>query len=114
MNEEERDIVEFEDEDGNTLLLEVLDTFYYNGEEFAVLLPNTPLPGALHVAEQTRASIEAAVIPGINDAPSLKVTASIGAASITPSIDSLVADLIGQADKALYAAKEMGRNRVCS
>lgn len=37
MNEEERDIVEFTDEDGNALLLEVLDSFYYNGEEFAVL-----------------------------------------------------------------------------
>ncbi len=37
MNEEERDIVEFTDEDGNSLLLEVLDSFYYNGEEFAVL-----------------------------------------------------------------------------
>lgn len=37
MDEEERDIVEFSDEDGNTLLLEVLDYFFYNGEEFAVL-----------------------------------------------------------------------------
>lgn len=37
MNEEERDIVEFTDEDGNSLLLEVLDSFFYNGEEFAVL-----------------------------------------------------------------------------
>lgn len=37
MSEEERDIVEFTDEDGNSLQLEVLDTFYYNGEEFAVL-----------------------------------------------------------------------------
>lgn len=37
MNEEERDIVEFMDEDGNSLLLEVLDTFYYNGDEYAVL-----------------------------------------------------------------------------
>lgn len=37
MNEEERDIVEFTDEDGNSLLLEVLDTFFYNGDEFAVL-----------------------------------------------------------------------------
>lgn len=37
MNEEDRDIVEFTDEDGNSLLLEVLDTFFYNGEEFAVL-----------------------------------------------------------------------------
>lgn len=37
MIEEEADIVEFTDEEGNSLLLEVLDTFYYNGEEFAVL-----------------------------------------------------------------------------
>ncbi len=36
-NEEERDIVEFTDEDGNVLPLEVLDTFFYNGEEYAVL-----------------------------------------------------------------------------
>jgi len=37
MNEEDRDIVEFTDEEGNVLPLEVLDTFFYNGEEFAVL-----------------------------------------------------------------------------
>lgn len=37
MNEEDRVIVEFTDEDGGTLLLEELDTFFYNGEEFAVL-----------------------------------------------------------------------------
>lgn len=37
MNEDDRDIVEFTDEEGNSILLEVLDTFFYNGEEFAVL-----------------------------------------------------------------------------
>jgi len=37
MDQDERDIVEFSDEDGNTLLLEVMDYFFYNGEEFAVL-----------------------------------------------------------------------------
>jgi len=37
VDHEERDIVEFSDEDGNTLLLEVMDYFFYNGEEFAVL-----------------------------------------------------------------------------
>lgn len=37
MNEDERDIVEFTDEEGNSILLEVLDTFFYNGEEYAVL-----------------------------------------------------------------------------
>lgn len=37
MGQEERDIVEFSDEDGNKLLLEVMDYFFYNGEEYAVL-----------------------------------------------------------------------------
>ena len=37
MLEDERDLVEFTDEEGNTLLLEVMDYFFYNGEEFAVL-----------------------------------------------------------------------------
>lgn len=37
MNEEEFDVVEFTDEDGNQLLLEVVDSFFYNGDEFAVL-----------------------------------------------------------------------------
>lgn len=37
MDQDERDIVEFSDEEGNTLLLEVMDYFFYNGEEFAVL-----------------------------------------------------------------------------
>ena len=37
MLEEERDLVEFTDDEGNTLLLEVMDYFFYNGEEFAVL-----------------------------------------------------------------------------
>ena len=37
MDQDERDIVEFSDEDGNTLLLEVMDYFSYNGEKFAVL-----------------------------------------------------------------------------
>ena len=37
VDQDERDIVEFDVEDGNTLLLEVMDYFFYNGEEFAVL-----------------------------------------------------------------------------
>lgn len=37
MNEDDRDLVEFTDEEGNSITLEVLDTFFYNGEEFAVL-----------------------------------------------------------------------------
>lgn len=42
MDTEERDIVEFSDEDGDTLLLEVMDYFFYNGEEYAVLCDADP------------------------------------------------------------------------
>ena len=86
----------------------------WGGEEFVVLLPNTDLDGSLIVAEQVRASIEAAQVPSLHDHSHLSVTASIGVASVVPTADSVIADLIEQSDKALYTAKETGRNRVCS
>ena len=49
---EERDVVEFVDDEGNTLLLEVMDYFFYNGEEFAALCSAEPgiyLPGRFGV-----------------------------------------------------------------
>jgi diguanylate cyclase (GGDEF)-like protein len=86
----------------------------WGGEEFVVLLPNTPFQGAFRVAEQIRESIEKAEVPGIGDYPPLKITVSIGVATATPSSDNVsIEDLIGQADKALYTAKATGRNRVC-
>ena len=87
----------------------------WGGEEFVVLLINTEIAGALIVAEQIRASIEALEVQNINDpAVPLNVTISVGAVSIAPANDSLMEEFIGTADKALYAAKESGRNRVCS
>ena len=82
--------------------------FRYGGEEFTVILPATDAKSALYVAERLRAAIEAAVFEeGIID---LKLTISIGVA-ICPNATS-IHDLVVGADKALYAAKHQGRNRV--
>jgi diguanylate cyclase (GGDEF)-like protein len=83
----------------------------WGGEEFVVLLPNTPLSGALDVAENIRSDIENTVIPCPDDF-TLRITLSIGVESQIPQQDSSINALIFNADKALYAAKQAGRNRV--
>lgn len=90
----------------------------YGGEEFAILLTETDLDQALFVAERMRSSVERMLfkVPGANGQPDsalLQVTISIGASSLKPEMDSML-DLLNQADKALYSAKETGRNRVCA
>ena len=83
----------------------------WGGEEFAVLLPGTDSEGALDVAETIRINIEKTLIPRlIGDSP-LSVTVSVGVAAAMPFADSAMADLVKQADRALYAAKEAGKNR---
>ena len=84
----------------------------WGGEEFAVLLPNTPLENAVGIAEKIRASIEDAQIPCHNGSI-IKITVSIGVNTQIPSQSSAVDDFILKADTALYAAKEAGRNKVC-
>jgi len=80
------------------------------GEEFAALLPNTPLQHALAVAERIRQSI--AVTPVVlSDGSSLSVTASIGVALYHDSEYDL-SPALERADEALYRAKNGGRNRV--
>jgi diguanylate cyclase (GGDEF)-like protein len=78
----------------------------FGGEEFAILLPNTDLESARVVAETIRRRIAAGN----------QVTISIGAAACIPDPDeSKAGGLVDAADKALYAAKRRGRNRVvCS
>jgi len=87
----------------------------WGGEEFVVLLINTELDGAMIVAEQIRQGVENLKVHNINDPDvPLHVEVSIGAASMAPVAESLMEELVGDADKALYTAKETGRNKVCS
>jgi len=85
----------------------------WGGEEFAVLLPNTPLCGALESAERIRSEVEKADIP-CADGSTLKITISIGVSSQMPTRDSSIVHLLSSADKALYDAKQAGRNSVHS
>jgi diguanylate cyclase (GGDEF)-like protein len=79
----------------------------YGGEEFLLLMPDTGRDGAVQVAEKARSVIAQITLPGV-DRP---ITASLGVA-ILPD-DAVDPDtLIRQADRALYAAKAQGRNRV--
>jgi len=86
-------------------------TARWGGEEFIVLLPNTPIEGALDVAENIRTDIEKTPILFI-DGTFKRVTVSIGVSSIFPEKSSSIDAFIANADKALYLAKEAGRNRV--
>ncbi|HZV64128.1 MAG TPA: GGDEF domain-containing protein, partial [Telluria sp.] len=79
------------------------------GEEFAVLLPGASLEAAAAYAERLRQSV--AETPLVNEGREIAITVSIGIASIRPQDASADAALI-RADRALYNAKDAGRNRV--
>lgn len=81
----------------------------YGGEEIAVLLPETELDGAAHLADRMRESIAEQVIMA---SVSITVTVSIGVAGVSSSEIDSVEELIDMADRALLAAKNQGKNRV--
>jgi diguanylate cyclase (GGDEF)-like protein len=83
----------------------------WGGEEFVVVLPNTVLNGALDIAEKIRTDVESALIP-CADSSGNRITISIGVNSQIPVQGSSVDTFISNADKALYEAKDQGRNRV--
>jgi len=114
----------------------------YGGEEFAVLLPNTPrvgaeavgerlsrevskllaegadeaVPparrdGAFVVGERIRLAVEEAMVVSGKEGPPAHVTVSVGAA-VYPDAASNADELVQNADKALYLAKHLGKNRV--
>lgn len=84
----------------------------FGGEEFAVILPETDLIGASIVANHIQTAITALQIPHTDSIVSPFVTVSIGVATITPDLHSKPEDLIFITDKALYQAKQKGRNRI--
>jgi diguanylate cyclase (GGDEF)-like protein len=83
----------------------------YGGEEFLILLPDTDTEGALHVARRVMENIEALCI--WNNASAFgQITASIGMANQVPTFDQTALELMDRADRALYSAKQAGRNRI--
>ena len=83
----------------------------FGGEEFLMLLPETDLEAAQRVAERLRRQVETSGFCVASNA--IHATISIGVSEANPSMDT-VFDLIKLADKALYKAKDSGRNRVCA
>lgn len=82
------------------------------GEEFMIVLPDTPLAGSVVVAERIRERIAATPVP-VDGGAVLHVTASLGCATAVPPTQSAsVAGLIRLADEAMYMAKQSGRNQV--
>ena len=86
--------------------------FRYGGEEFAMILPFTRGNGALTVAQDVRERIVNLQIPHDLSEVSPYVTLSLGVSSIIPNVESSPESLIAAADRALYEAKALGRNRV--
>ena len=93
-------------------LLRVEDIFgRYGGEEFAIILPETNLTGAMELAQRICHSIAKA--PLQYNGQVIKVTVSLGVAPLSKQTSSYE-ELITHADLALYQAKAQGRNQVCS
>jgi len=86
----------------------------WGGEEFITLLSNTDATGAMAVAERIRISVEETIVPNRDSGRPTHVTVSIGMNSELPVIGSSATEFVVKADKALYAAKDTGRNRVCA
>ena len=85
----------------------------YGGEEFIVLLPGVSRTGAVHLAERLRLAV--ASLPIQARGVSVPVTLSLGVTSMHPDMPAESLDqLIAQADTALYAAKDQGRNAAVS
>ncbi len=83
----------------------------YGGEEFCVLLPETPTKGAIAIADRLRKELESSSV--YFSEIEIKVTISIGVSTFPRDADDPT-ELIRKADLALYRSKEEGRNRVTS
>ena len=84
----------------------------YGGEEFAIILPETEIAGAGDLAEQMRRSIKDLKIKHSSSPVARVVTISLGVSCALPTASIEPEELISQADRALYQAKNQGRNQV--
>jgi diguanylate cyclase (GGDEF)-like protein len=82
----------------------------YGGEELAVILTGAEDSGATEFAERVRAAVAGAAIP-LEGGETLRMTASLGVATLGADVAD-AAGLLAAADRALYAAKRSGKNRV--
>jgi diguanylate cyclase (GGDEF)-like protein len=82
----------------------------YGGEEFAIILPNTNSAGGVVVGQTIQESVGHLPLPEVDRAT--PITLSLGVASVVPSQDMAVEMLIELSDRALYLAKERGRNQM--
>ncbi len=85
----------------------------YGGEEFAVLVPDVDADEAQQLAELMRQSVANLGLPHADSTAAPYVTVSVGVATQVPDEQHTAARLVEAADRALYQAKESGRNRVC-
>ncbi len=108
---------------GDVLLIAVAETLRqisrasdvvarYGGDELALILPETPAREARRVAERARRGVESLHLRPGKDSIAARVTLSLGVAALPPS-DGSKEELLAAADRALYQAKDRGRNRVC-
>ncbi len=81
----------------------------YGGDEFVVILPQTPRAGASTLAERIRAAVEAHAFPG--EGEGMKITTSIGISQF-PEDGETTREILEAADNQLYSAKRTGRNKV--
>jgi diguanylate cyclase (GGDEF)-like protein len=84
----------------------------YGGEEFCLILPETTEAGALAFAEELRQKVENSI--SITDEKQLSLTVSCGVSTYLHEEMATPEDLFSAADKALYSAKNLGRNQVAS
>jgi diguanylate cyclase (GGDEF)-like protein/PAS domain S-box-containing protein len=84
----------------------------YGGEEFVLLFAETPAENAARLAEMIRAAVAALEIPNPRSTTSAWLTVSVGVATIVPTQLDAIDNLFVCADRAMYAAKAGGRNRV--
>ena len=85
----------------------------WGGEEFVVLLPATDLKGTIMIAEHMRSDVENIVVKCPNGIET-NITISVGVNMHIPVQNDSIDEFISKADTALYTAKKMGRNRVCT